>query len=71
MIAAASVLQFFFYHPPTFQQLHGGKRTVMDELKRVDFVGIFLLVSGLVLFLLGVSWGKSCVLIPCHSLTPK
>lgn len=29
----------------------------MQEVKRVDFGGIFLLVSGLTLFLLGVSWG--------------
>lgn len=57
MIAVAITLQFFFYHPPTFQQLHGGKRTVMQEVKRIDFGGIFLLVSGLALFLLGVSWG--------------
>lgn len=29
----------------------------MHELKRVDFGGIFLLVAGLTLFILGVSWG--------------
>jgi hypothetical protein len=57
MITSAIVLQFFFYHPPTFQQLHGGKRTVMQEVKRIDFVGCGLLVTGLALFLLGVSWG--------------
>ncbi|KAK5019943.1 trichothecene efflux pump [Cryomyces antarcticus] len=38
MIVGALVLEFFFYHPATFRQLHGGKRTVMDEIKRVDFV---------------------------------
>lgn len=58
MMAFAFVLQFMFYHPPTFQQLHGGKRTVMEEVKRIDFVGALLLATGLTLFLLGISWGK-------------
>jgi hypothetical protein len=31
----------------------------MEELKRIDWIGAFLLVAGLVLFLLGVSWGVS------------
>lgn len=59
MMACAFALQFFFYHPPTFQQLHGGKRTVMEEVKRIDVVGVFLMATGLTLFLLGVSWGSS------------
>lgn len=29
----------------------------MQELKRVDFGGVVLIVAGLTLFLLGVSWG--------------
>lgn len=52
-------MQFIFYKPPNFRQLHGG-RTVKQELKRVDYVGIFLLVSGMSMFLLGISWGESC-----------
>jgi hypothetical protein len=58
MLVGALVLQIIFYKPPNFRQLHG-ERTVMQELKRVDWVGIFLLVSGLLMFLLGISWGKS------------
>ena len=53
----ALVLMVLFYHPPSFKQLHGDKRTYMDELRRVDWIGMLLLVAGLVLFLLGVSWG--------------
>jgi hypothetical protein len=30
----------------------------MEEFRRIDGVGIFLLVAGLTLLLLGVSWGK-------------
>ena len=32
----------------------------MEEVKRIDFVGAFLMAAGLTLFLLGVSWGE------CH-----
>lgn len=57
LMAFCVVLQVAFYRPPSFQQLHGGTRTVKQELKRVDYVGIFLVVTGVILFLLGVSWG--------------
>ncbi|KAK4947679.1 hypothetical protein LTR10_013625 [Elasticomyces elasticus] len=59
MMGLAFVLQILFYHPPSFRHLHGGKRTVMQEVKRIDFVGIFLMVAGLSMFLLGISWGGS------------
>ncbi len=62
MLVGALVLQILFYKPPNFRQLHG-ERTVMQELKRVDWVGIFLLVSGLLMFLLGISWGETKM--PC------
>lgn len=57
MMSLAIVVQILFYRPPNFEQLHGQDRTRKQELKRVDWVGIFLLVSGLILFLLGISWG--------------
>lgn len=57
MMGVAAILQIVFYRPPSFHQLHGGKRTIVQELKRVDFVGIFLMTAGLSMFLLGVSWG--------------
>lgn len=59
LMGVAIILQVLFYKPPSFHQLHGGKRTYMQEVKRIDFVGIFLLVAGLAMFLLGVSWGGS------------
>ncbi|KAK0386037.1 hypothetical protein NLU13_5874 [Sarocladium strictum] len=46
----------FLYHPPTFRQLHVGK-TRMQQAAELDWVGIFLFVSGSVLFILGLSWG--------------
>ncbi|KAK3646850.1 hypothetical protein LTR56_008338 [Elasticomyces elasticus] len=52
----AIVLALVFYHPPIFEQLHirASKRKVLKEL---DYVGILLFVAGLVLFLIGLSWG--------------
>lgn len=37
--------------------LHSSERRRLDEIKNIDFVGLFLLVAGLCLFLLGVAWG--------------
>lgn len=53
----AFIIQLFFYHPANFEQLHGTQRTRLQELERVDYGGVFFLVTGLTLFLLGVSWG--------------
>ena len=60
-MAVAIVLQVLFYRPPSFRQLHGKDRTIMQEVKRIDFVGVFLLVAGLCMFLLGISWGMSTI----------
>ncbi|KAH0842493.1 hypothetical protein FOPE_07240 [Fonsecaea pedrosoi] len=57
LCGAGWVLQVLYYHPATFTQLHGTKRSKWQEFKRVDHAGIFLLVAGLTLFLLGISWG--------------
>ncbi|KFH46505.1 putative MFS-type transporter -like protein [Hapsidospora chrysogenum ATCC 11550] len=52
------VLYQFLYHPPTFEQLHVGK-TRLQQTKELDWIGIFLYISGCVLFLIGLSWGGS------------
>jgi hypothetical protein len=56
VIASGTILLFFFYHPPTFDMLHE-KKSKISQLKELDYVGISLWISGLTLFLLGVSWG--------------
>ena len=43
----------------------------MAEVRRVDWVGIFLLVSGLSMFLLGVSWGMPLMLPPIYIRADK
>ncbi|PGH26769.1 hypothetical protein AJ80_01533 [Polytolypa hystricis UAMH7299] len=45
-----------FYHPPTFGMKHG-KQSKMQFIKHFDYVGTFMLVLGLLLFLMGLSWG--------------
>ncbi|KAI5373862.1 hypothetical protein J4E82_007403 [Alternaria postmessia] len=57
MMVPGAVLWFFFYHPPSYTQLHGRKSSKLAELKKVDWTGVGLLVAGLALFLLGISWG--------------
>ena len=51
------VLYQFLYHPPRFDQLHEGK-TRMQQFKELDFGGIVLFISGFVIFIIGLSWGK-------------
>lgn len=45
-----------FYFPPDFAHLHR-VRSRWQEIKGIDYVGIFLFTGGLLLFLLGLSWG--------------
>ncbi|KAF2814997.1 fungal trichothecene efflux pump [Mytilinidion resinicola] len=52
----AAVLLFFFYHPPTFEMLHEHK-SKLSQAKELDYLGMFLWISGLTLFLMGLSWG--------------
>lgn len=32
-------------------------RSVMDQLRRQDYIGVFLFTGGLIIFLMGLSWG--------------
>ncbi|RYN41330.1 hypothetical protein AA0113_g6764 [Alternaria arborescens] len=57
MMVPGAILWFFFYHPPSYTQLHGKRSSKLAELKKVDWMGVGLLVAGLALFLLGISWG--------------
>ncbi|CZR68169.1 related to trichothecene efflux pump [Phialocephala subalpina] len=57
IVGSGWVIQIFIYHPASFVQLHGGYRSKAEEFKRVDHFGLFFLIAGLTLFLLGVSWG--------------
>ncbi|TGJ82061.1 hypothetical protein E0Z10_g6707 [Xylaria hypoxylon] len=56
IVAVAIVLLFFFYHPPTFELLHE-RKTKRQILKQLDYIGTFLWIAGLTLFLIGISVG--------------
>ncbi|RDW83435.1 fungal trichothecene efflux pump [Coleophoma crateriformis] len=53
----ALLLYQFLYHPPTYKQLHVEGKSKWQQVKELDFVGMFLFISGTVLFLIGLSWG--------------
>ncbi|KAH8721561.1 fungal trichothecene efflux pump-domain-containing protein [Phaeosphaeriaceae sp. PMI808] len=55
----AICLYYFFYHPPTYKMLHVGGKSIMRQLKTLDWLGIFLFSTGLVVFLIGMNWGGS------------
>ncbi|CAK7235759.1 hypothetical protein SCUCBS95973_009376 [Sporothrix curviconia] len=54
--AATTLLFFFFYHPPTFRMKHAAA-SKMQFVKHFDYLGILLVTLGLLLFLMGISWG--------------
>jgi hypothetical protein len=54
--AVTTVAWFFFYKPPTFAMKHESSRKV-QFLKDFDYVGTLLFTMGLLLFLMGISWG--------------
>lgn len=55
---ASLICWILFYHPPTFHMKHrnASKRLF---IKNLDYGGIFLYTAGLLLLLLGLSWGGS------------
>lgn len=57
-LALTVVLLLVCYYPPSFDMLHK-RRTIVQQLKRVDFIGMILFAVGLVLLLMGLNWGGS------------
>ncbi|KAL1891973.1 hypothetical protein Sste5346_007317 [Sporothrix stenoceras] len=47
-----------FYHPPTFEMKHRNA-SKMAFVKNFDYVGTVLYLGGLLIFVLGLSWGGS------------
>lgn len=45
-----------FYHPPTFDRLNA-RRTRAATMKNFDYIGTLLFTGGMIVFLLGLSWG--------------
>ena len=55
--AAATICWTIFYHPPTFVMKNN--RTRIQMLKDFDHGGFVLFTGGLIVFLMGLSWGGS------------
>lgn len=53
---ASIILWVIFYHPPTFHMKHENQ-TKRYFIKNLDYGGIILYSAGLLLLLLGLSWG--------------
>lgn len=54
--ALSLILWALFYYPPDFVRLHR-VRSRWQEIKSIDYVGIVLFTGGLLLLLMGLSWG--------------
>lgn len=54
---AATICWTIFYHPPTFVMKNA--RTRKQMLKDFDYIGFVLFTGGLLVFLMGLSWGGS------------
>ncbi|OAL39423.1 hypothetical protein AYO20_01293 [Fonsecaea nubica] len=52
----STILWFTCYFPPRFETLHRN-RSRWQQLLKVDFIGMLLFSGGMLLFLLGISWG--------------
>ncbi|KAM0327457.1 hypothetical protein ACHAQA_005745 [Verticillium albo-atrum] len=54
----AFIMLFFFYNPPDFEMKHREDgETKWQLVKQMDWVGVFLFLSGGALFLIGVNFG--------------
>ncbi|KAF2737378.1 MFS general substrate transporter [Polyplosphaeria fusca] len=54
---ASFLCWFFFYHPPTFHMKHGQNASLVKYIKQFDYAGTTLYTGGLLIFMMGLSWG--------------
>ncbi|KAJ5377946.1 uncharacterized protein N7496_005355 [Penicillium cataractarum] len=60
IVCGLSLILFVFcYFPPGWEVKSQGRKTRLDGLKTFDYIGFILYAGGLVLVLLGLSWGGS------------
>ncbi|KJR86299.1 uncharacterized protein SPSK_02313 [Sporothrix schenckii 1099-18] len=58
MNAVCTTAWYVFYHPPSFAMKHGSA-AVLAYIRDFDYVGTLMATLGLLLFLMGLSWGGS------------
>ncbi|TKA73528.1 hypothetical protein B0A55_05323 [Friedmanniomyces simplex] len=54
--ALSALCWYLFYHPPTFHMLHR-KKLAKEIMIHFDWIGLLLYTAGLLIFLMGLSWG--------------
>lgn len=54
--AVSGALYFLFYFPPEFHEKFRN-RSKWQQFKEFDFIGCLLFAAGLLLFVMGLSWG--------------
>jgi hypothetical protein len=59
ILDSISLILVVFFYRPIDQYIKEEGKTRWDQVKELDFVGFFLFTSGMVLFLLGISFGGS------------
>lgn len=47
------------YYPPSFNEKWARKKTRRQVIRDFDYIGLILFSGGLLVFLMGVSWGGS------------
>lgn len=50
---------YFFYYPPDFRMKQGGSARKWQFIREFDYIGMGMATLGLLLFLMGLSWGGS------------
>jgi len=57
--AAATLCWFLLYYPPTFRKKYENSKSQLQVVKEFDYVGLVLFTGGLLVFFMGLSWGRS------------
>lgn len=52
----STLLLLLFYFPPSFKMKHS-KESRLHIVKHIDYVGISIFTAGIIVFILGISWG--------------
>ncbi|KAE9365499.1 MFS general substrate transporter [Stipitochalara longipes BDJ] len=53
------IFWILFYFPPTFDEKWAHKKSKYEVIKNIDYIGLVLFSGGLLVFLMGISWGGS------------
>jgi MFS family permease len=52
----STILLSLFYFPPSFRMKHS-RESRLQIIKEIDYLGILIFAAGIIVFILGISWG--------------